>query len=103
MEEKFLPDIDAMKAVADAADKRSLADFKKAIEKFGPQLVNDPVIHAHLDTLYNDMLEQNLIKLIEPYSRVQVQHLATLINLPLDIVEKKLSQLILDKKISCIL
>ena len=96
-------DIDAMKAVAEAADKRSLADFKKAIEKFGPQLVNDPVIHAHLDTLYNDMLEQNLIKLIEPYSRVQVQHLATQINLPLDIVEKKLSQLILDKKISCIL
>lgn len=65
-------DIDAMKMVASSSHKRSLADFKEALEKFGPELKNDVIVRAHLDTLYDTMLEQNLCRIIEPYSRVQV-------------------------------
>jgi 26S proteasome regulatory subunit N6 len=97
------PNIEAMKAVAQASHKRSLADFQKTLSTYPKELVEDPIIRAHLDTLYDNMLEQNLCRIIEPYSRVQVDHIAGVIKLPKDTVEKKLSQMILDKKFSGIL
>lgn len=96
-------EIDAMKSVAEASKRRSLAEFKEALEKYKQQLVGDPIIRSHLDTLYDDMLEQNLCRIIEPYSRVQVAYIAQIIKLPQDSIEKKLSQMILDKKFDGIL
>jgi len=92
------PEVEAMKAVAAANKARSLADFQVAVEKFKVQLEEDKIVAKHLDTLYQNMLEQNLCRIIEPYSKVQVDYAAGKIGLPRDQVEKKLSQMILDKK-----
>lgn len=96
-------DIDAMKAVALASQKRSLADFQLAVKTYKVELENDPIVQAHLGTLYDNMLEQNLCRIIEPYSRVQVDYIAQTIKLPMTQVEKKLSQMILDMKFHGIL
>ncbi|GBM21345.1 26S proteasome non-ATPase regulatory subunit 11 [Araneus ventricosus] len=64
-------DVDAMKAIAAASSKRSLAEFQEALKKYKKQLVDDPIIRAHLDALYDTMLEKNLCRIIEPYSKVQ--------------------------------
>ncbi|XP_055702007.1 26S proteasome non-ATPase regulatory subunit 11 [Phlebotomus papatasi] len=96
-------DIDAMKAVAQASHKRSLADFQLGLKDFKKELEDDVIVKAHLGTLYDTMLEQNLCRIIEPYSRVEVAHIAECIKLPMAQVEKKLSQMILDKKFSGIL
>jgi len=97
------PDVEAMRAVAAAYKKRSLDDFTAALSKYSAQLKADPVIFSHLDALYDGLLEQNLIRLLEPFSSVQVSHVAELIHMEQSLVESKLSQMILDKKFNGIL
>lgn len=46
-------------------------DFK-ALTEYKAELRNDPIISTHLTKLYDNLLEQNLIRVIEPFSRVQV-------------------------------
>jgi len=95
--------IEAMKKVANASKDRSLADFQAAVKEYSAELEQDRIVAKHLQSLYQTMLEQNLCRIIEPYNRVQVDHVAEKINLPEAEVEKKLSQMILDKKIQGIL
>merc|ERR1719418_538823 len=97
------PDMESMKAVALAAKARSLADFQKAVKTYKVQLEDDMIVAKHLTTLYSNMLEHNLCRIIEPYSKVQVDYVASKIGLPKPEVEKKLSQMILDKKFQGIL
>ncbi|CAG0885867.1 unnamed protein product [Cyprideis torosa] len=96
-------EMDAMMKIAEASGKRSLADFQTTLESYRQELEGDPIIRAHLGSLYDNMLEQNLCRIIEPYSRVEVEFVASRIHLPREEVEKKLSQMILDKKLHGIL
>lgn len=94
------PDLDAMRAIAAAAKKRSLADFNQSFGSFPQELQMDPVVKKHFHSLSERMLEKDLCRLIEPYSFVQIDHIASRINIDRAKVEKKLSQMILDKKFS---
>ncbi|KAJ8254585.1 hypothetical protein COCON_G00211970 [Conger conger] len=94
---------DALKCVAQASKNRSLADFEKALTEYRAELRDDPIISTHLAKLYDNLLEQNLIRVIEPFSRVQIEHISALIKLSKGDVERKLSQMILDKKFHGIL
>ena len=92
------PAVDSMRFIAKAYQGRSLKEFQDVLGQYKEQLGEDAVISRHLASLYDTLLEQNLIRLIEPYSRVEISHVASLIQLPQPDVESKLSQMILDKK-----
>lgn len=53
------------------------------------ELVHDPLIKNHLGKLYERLLESNLIKIIQPFSCVEIEHVAKLINLPSKQIEIK--------------
>ena len=97
------PELSALTEVAKSLKQRSLKDFEAVIQKHSTYLSSDPVIAYHLTDLNERLLEQNLLKLIEPYSRVEIAYLAHLINLSIDRVQRKLSELILDGKLTATL
>lgn len=96
-------ELEAMAAIAASAKDRSLEGFKAAVTKYEQYLTTDDLIRHHLDLLYDKMLQNNLLKIIAPFSRVELSHIATLINLPVAIVTHKLSQMILDRVFNGIL
>lgn len=91
--------LEAMKAVARAHSNRSLDEYERALASYRYELGSDAFIRNHLRRLYDSMLEQNLIKVIEPFSRVEIAHVAKIVGLDTLQVERKLSQMILDKVI----
>jgi 26S proteasome regulatory subunit N6 len=95
------PAVEALKQVAAAYKARSLSAFDSALKGGDSELhlLSDPIIKSHLTALYEQLLEQNIMRVIEPYSVVQVTHVAAVIGLEQSIVEGKISQMILDKMI----
>ncbi|KAI1780962.1 PCI-domain-containing protein [Hypoxylon cercidicola] len=91
--------LEAMKAIARAHSNRSLEEYERALARYRYELGSDTFIRNHLRRLYDAMLEQNLIKVIEPFSRVEIAHIAKMVGLDTQQVERKLSQMILDKVI----
>mmetsp|Transcript_7186 Transcript_7186/g.17511 ORF Transcript_7186/g.17511 Transcript_7186/m.17511 type:complete len:472 (-) Transcript_7186:1830-3245(-) len=96
-------DLEAMTAIAKAASDRSLNSFESVFKEYQNELQADLLIKHHLDILQEQLLESNLIRIMEPYSCVELTHIATLMDLPLAQVERKLSQMILDGKFQGIL
>ncbi|BGP39635.1 26S proteasome regulatory subunit rpn6 [Rhodotorula kratochvilovae] len=90
-------DVDAMKAVAKAHEERSLSEFEAVLRDRKQELSDDPIIRTHLAALYDTLLSQNLVRVIEPYARVEIAHVAKEVGQPVRDVENKLSQMILDK------
>lgn len=91
--------LEAMKAIARAHANRSLEEYERALMAYQAELGGDPFVRSHLTRLYDAMLEQNLVKVIEPFSRVEIAHVARMVGLDPQQVERKLSQMILDKVI----
>lgn len=71
--------------------------------KYEKYLKTNHLISHNLDELYENMFESNLLKIVQPYSNVELSHVSAMIKLPLDQVERKLSQMVLDKKLHGIL
>jgi 26S proteasome regulatory subunit N6 len=92
-----LREVESMRAIARAHQNRNLADFEKALRDYQEELSSDVTIRSHLAALYDTLLEQNLLRIVEPYSVVEIEYVAQQVGQGRQAVEAKLSQMILDK------
>lgn len=83
------PNVDAMKAVAAANEHRSLEEYQEVLKTHKAQLSDDPIIRNHLAALYDTLIEQNILKCIEPYSKVEISYVAEQVKQPVRDVENK--------------
>lgn len=96
-----------MRAIARAHQNRNLADFEKALRDYREgssltscsyltlisttyiELSSDTTIRTHLSALYDTLLEQNLLRIVEPYSVVEVEYVAEQVQQGRQAVEQK--------------
>uniref|UniRef100_A0A7S1Q4M3 Probable 26S proteasome regulatory subunit rpn-6.2 n=1 Tax=Neobodo designis TaxID=312471 RepID=A0A7S1Q4M3_NEODS len=91
-------DMDAMRAVAEAYRLKDTHMFTQIRSDYADEL-EDTFTQRHLTDMYDRLLEGHLLRLIEPYHRVQLEYLAESLKLDAGLVESRLSQMILDKKL----
>ncbi|KAJ6745211.1 26S PROTEASOME NON-ATPASE REGULATORY SUBUNIT 11-LIKE PROTEIN [Salix koriyanagi] len=71
----------------------SSPDALRVLRDYKDQLEKDPTVCNHLSSRYEALVELNLCGYVEPFSRVEISHIARLINLPVHLVEKRLTLL----------
>ncbi|KAE9412232.1 hypothetical protein Angca_003871, partial [Angiostrongylus cantonensis] len=74
-------DLEAVRAIAAAVKARSLADFNAAFDAYPQELQNDPVVREHFNFLSERMLEKDLNRIIQPYSCVEIDHIAACVGM----------------------
>lgn len=94
---------EALLAIARAQKTRSIEVFETTVQKYLAEISQDSVISHHVRELNERLIEQNLCRIVEPYSRVEIDHIAKLAKLPIDRVQSKLGDMILDKKLNATL
>lgn len=62
--------LDAMRSIATAVKDQSLLLFEKAKETYKTELTEDFILKNHIHNLYHTLLEDNLLKILLPYSEV---------------------------------
>lgn len=92
--------VDPLPAIAKAYANRSLAEYDAILAS---SAITSPFIATHLRSLYDTLLQGNLLKLITPYSRVEIAYIAGAIGLDVHLIEGKLCQMILDKVLFAII
>ena len=95
-------EVEALRSIESAVREKSIKLLEENIEK-NKEYFKDPVIQYHINNLHNELLEKNLIKIIKPYSVVEIDFVAKSIGLNYQDILNKLRQMILDKKINGIL
>ena len=90
---------ESLLAIAKAQKTRSIEMFENVVRKYEDEIASDPVILFHIKDLNERLVEQNLLRIVEPYSRVEIEHVAKLLKLSPQRVQSKLSDMILDNKL----
>eukprot|EP00922_Rhytidocystis_sp_ex-Travisia-forbesii_P023226 GHVS01034107.1.p1 GENE.GHVS01034107.1~~GHVS01034107.1.p1 ORF type:complete len:516 (+),score=74.90 GHVS01034107.1:145-1692(+) len=96
---KYASQLDALRAVAKCHKERSLSMFETTLAKYESELYGDAVLKHHISDLYETLLEQNILRILEPFSHVEIAHVAKLMELPQPNVQRKLGEMVLDGKL----
>ncbi|KAL6122360.1 hypothetical protein NUSPORA_00601 [Nucleospora cyclopteri] len=95
--------ISILQNLAEIVKKKSIVLYKNLMAENARVLEKDLFINKHLNFYYNSLLDQNILKIIEPYSHVKISFIARQLGFDENLIEDKLRVMILDKSILGIL
>ncbi|EJW01630.1 hypothetical protein EDEG_03826 [Edhazardia aedis USNM 41457] len=82
---------------------RDLLQYNTILTQNKDLLQDDPFLITHLHVLYEKLLENNIIKILESYSSLKIDYVANKIGLTVDVVENKIRNMILDGSVNGII
>lgn len=88
-----------IKKILKAYKLKDLVKLLDILEKEAVIIKKDRILNSQIDFLYDQLLERNILKLIIPYSNVQVSFLSKKLGVCEEKVEKKICEMILDEKL----
>ncbi|KAG0746510.1 hypothetical protein G6F57_000925 [Rhizopus arrhizus] len=92
-------EIEAMTNLVNAFQRKDITEFEKILKANHNAIMGDPFIRTYIDDVLKNIRTQVLIKLIKPYTRIDISFISKQLNVPEDEVEELLVGLILDERI----
>jgi 26S proteasome regulatory subunit N6 len=89
--------------IGESCKNRDLKVYSEVLSRDSGFIREDPFICSHLEFLYDILLENNIIKIIEPYADVRIEFIASKLDFDSATIESKLRKMILDRAINGIL
>jgi COP9 signalosome complex subunit 2 len=93
------PEILAMTNLVNAYQTNDINEFESILKQNRQNIMDDPFIREHIEDLLRNIRTQVLIKLIKPYTRIQIPFISTELNIDVSEVENLLVSCILDNTI----
>lgn len=93
----------ALNEIAKAYEKRNIDEYNKIIEKYQTELTLDEFVKENLDMLYNELLQENICRILEPYSCIELEHISKIIKIDVHQIEKIIRLMIVEDKINGII
>ncbi|KAJ8943976.1 hypothetical protein NQ318_013557 [Aromia moschata] len=93
------PEILAMTNLVNAYQNNDINEFEFILKQNRQNIMDDPFIREHIEDLLRNIRTQVLIKLIKPYTRIQIPFISTELNIDVSEVESLLVSCILDNTI----
>lgn len=88
-----------MVEVLKAYSSKDLPKLNSVLIERKRDIETDPVIGPQIEALIDQLLEQNILKLVYPYSKVEISYLSKKLLVSESIVESKICGMILDEKL----
>ncbi|KAJ3414073.1 COP9 signalosome complex subunit 2 [Chytridiales sp. JEL 0842] len=93
-------EIVAMTNLVNAYQREDIRDCEKILRENRATIMDDPFIRAYIDDVLKNIRTQVLVKLIKPYTRIDIPFISKELNVPSQDVEDILVGLILDAKVN---
>ncbi|KAI9272711.1 PCI domain-containing protein [Phascolomyces articulosus] len=93
-------EIVAMTNLVSAFQRKDIREFERILKSNRQSIMGDPFIRAYIDDVLANIRKQYLVKLIKPYTRIELAFMAKQLSITSEEVEDLLIALILDEKIS---
>ena len=88
-----------MMEILEAYKKKSLVDLSVILDKRKAEISANDVVASQIDMLYDQLLEKNIENLIMAYSKIQLEYLSQKLKVTVDVIERKICEMILDSKL----
>lgn len=96
---KTNPEVAAMTALVETYQAGDIKAYQRVLQQHKEAILEDPFVSPYIKDLTIKMQTQVILKAIEPYSSIGLDHLAEIVRVDRDIIESLLVRLILDGKI----